>query len=87
MALKRELDEKEQREKVKRLRISVEQAYEAMNVVTPLVEGGVAVENVGVTGGDRAPAAEIIAAMQNFEEATSNARKCLEDLTIHKNEN
>ena len=30
------------------------------------------------------PVAEVVAAMQNFEEAASNARKCLEDLTIHQ---
>ena len=87
-AVKRKLEEREEWIKVKRLRVSIELAYEAMNVVTPLVEGGVAARDGGVaggaTGGDQVPAAEVIAAMENFEEAASNARKCLEDLTIHQ---
>ena len=87
-AVKRKLEEREEWNKVKRLRVSIELAYEAMNVVTPLVEGGVAAGDGGVAGGatrgDQVPAAEVVAAIENFEEAASNARKCLEDLTIHQ---
>ena len=86
-AVKRKLEEREEWTRIKRLRVSVEMAYEAMGVAVPLVEGGVAVDSTGdggVTGGAQVSAAEVIAAMENFEEAVSNARRSLDDLTIHQ---
>ena len=81
MAPKRRLGEETQREKVKQLRISIERAYKAMDLAVSLIEG------VGVTGNGQASTAEKIAAMQEFENTMSNARRCLEDLETCKNEN
>ena len=86
-AVKRKLEERDEWIRLKRLRVSVELAYEAMGVAVPLVEGGVAVDSSGdggETGGAQVSAAEVITAMENFEEAVSNARRSLDDLTIHQ---
>ena len=86
-ALKRKLEEREEWNQLKRLRVSVELAYDAMGVAVPLVEGGVAVNplgNRGVTGGAQVSAEEVIAAVGNFEEAVINARRSLAELTIQQ---
>ena len=86
-ALKRKLHEREVWIQIKRLRVSVEQAYEAMGIAVPLVEEGVAIGpsgDRGATGSDGPTAAEVVAAVDNFEEATAEARRCLDDLNIHQ---
>ena len=81
MAPKIRLEEAIRREKVKQLRISIERAYRAMDVAVSLIEG------VGATGSGQASTARKVAAMQEFEKTTANARRCLEDLATRKNEN
>ena len=86
-AVKRKLEEKDEWNRLKRLRVSVELAYEAMGVAVPLVEGGVAVDSSGdggVAGGAQVSAEEVITAVENFEQAVTNARRSLDELSIHQ---
>ena len=88
-AIKRKLQEREEWTRIKRLRVSIQEAYEAMGIAVPLVEGGVATGppgDEGATGGDRASAEEVVAAMNNFEEAAAEARRCLDDLTLYQSQ-
>ena len=78
-AIKRKLQEREEFIKIKRLRVAITDAYEAMGVAVPLVEGG-------ATGSDRAASEEVVAAMSNFEVAADEARRCLDDLTLFQDQ-
>ena len=86
-AVKRKLAEREEWFRLKRLRTSVESAYEAMNEASPLIDGGGAVGSVGdggVAGGAQPSAAEVVAAMERFETAVLTARRSLNELTLHQ---
>ena len=78
-AIKRKLQEREEFTKIKRLRVAITDAYEAMGIAVPLVEGG-------ATGSGRAASEEAIAAMSNFEVAADEARRCLDDLTLFQDQ-
>ena len=78
-AIKRKLEEREEFAKIKRLRVAVAGAYEAMDIAVPLFEGG-------ATGSDRAASEDVIAAVSNFELAADNARRCLDDLTLFQDQ-
>ena len=95
-AVKRKLQEREEWARIKRLRVAVELAYDAMGVAVPLVEGGVSAPSAeggvaldspggwGATGGAQVTVAEVLTAMGDFEEAAAEARRCLDDLTIYQ---
>ena len=82
-ALKRKMQEREEFTCFKRLRTAIREAYEAMGVATPLIEGGT---GGSVTGSGQAPPEETVIAVTNFEEATAVARRCLDDLRLYQSQ-
>ena len=65
----------------------MELAYEAMDVASPLIDGGGAVGSVGdggVTDGAQPSAADVVAAFERFEAAVLTARERLTELTLHQ---
>ena len=88
-AIKRKLQEREEFTRFKRLRVAIREAYEAMGIAAPLVEGGIATgpsNDGGATGSGQASTEEAVTAMSNFEEAAAEARRCLDDLQLYQSQ-
>ena len=93
-AVKRKLEEREELIKLKRLRMSVQLAYEAMDEVAPLVDGAGTVSAGSVGGGRVADSSsqdgaqpsgiDVVAAFERFETAVLTAREKLTELTLHQ---
>ena len=75
-ALKRKMQEREEFTRFKRLRNAIRDAYDAMGVAAPLIEGQSA------TGSGQAPPEATVTAVTDFEAATAEARRCLDDLRL-----
>ena len=82
-AVKRKFQEREEFTRFKRLRVAIRDAYEFMGVAAPLIEGGT---GGSMTGSDQAPVEEKVAAVTNFQKATEEARRCLEDLRLYQSQ-
>ena len=82
-ALKRKMQEREEFTRFKRLRTAIREAYEFMGIATPLIEGGT---GGSVTGSGQAPLEEKVVAVTNFEKATAEARRCLDDLHLYRSQ-
>ena len=78
-AVKRKSQELEEFSRVKRLRVAIRNAYEFMGIAAPLIEGG-------ATGSDQAPVEEKFEAVSNFQRATEEARRCLQDLRLYQSQ-
>ena len=63
--------------------MAIRDAYEFMGVAAPLIEGGT---GGNMTGSDQAPVEEKVAAVTNFQKATAEARRCLEDLRLYQSQ-
>ena len=82
-ALKRKMQEREEFTRFKRLRTAIREAYEFMGIATPLIEGGA---GGSVTRSGQAPLEEKVVAVTNFEKATAEARRCLDDLRLYQSQ-
>ena len=82
-ALKRKMQEREEFTRFKRLRTAIREAYEFMGIATPLIEGGT---GGSVTGSGQAPLEEKVVAVTNFEQATAEARRCLDALRLYQSQ-
>ena len=77
------MQECEEFTRFKRLRTAIREAYEFMGVAAPLIEGGT---GGSVTGSGQAPLEEKVVAVTNFEKATAEARRCLDDLRLYQSQ-
>ena len=77
-AVKRKSQEIEEFSRIKRLRVAIRDAYEFMGIAAPLIEGA--------TGSDQVPIEENFEAVSNFQRATEEARRCLQDLRLHQSQ-
>ena len=78
-AVKRKSQELEEFSRVKKLRVAIKNAYEFMGIAAPLIEGG-------ATGSEQAPMEEKFEAVANFQKATEEARRCLQDLRLYQSQ-
>ena len=78
-AVKRKFEEREEFSRFKRLRVAIKDAYDFMGIAAPLIEGG-------TTGSDQAPVEEKVEAVTNFQRATEEARRCLQDLRLYQSQ-
>ena len=82
-ALKRKMEEREEFDRFKRLRVAIREAYRFMGIAAPLIEGDA---SGSVTGSGQAPLEEKAVAVTNFQMATAEARRCLEELHLYRDQ-